>query len=192
VFETVAEIEKSSFKPMNRSIMSGWKLSMSRSPSPPHKRARTDSPQVEIFIDEQPAAGPSSPRLDTAADQGDNSHFEPPGLFSTSLLPSKKTKRTLRREEQRQQGGDREIGGDDGEEVKEQDVASGQETLLLPSHVMLASVSGDAGSSDTGDQPMNDSDGVHILDDSKAKVGASVLVTAQKRRADLAGRTTLL
>jgi hypothetical protein len=98
----------------------------------------------------------------------------------------------LRREEQRQQGGDREIGGDDGEEVKEQEVASGQETLLLPSHVMLASVSGDAGSTDTGDQPMNDSDGVHILDDSKAKVSASVLVTAQKRRADLAGRTTLL
>jgi hypothetical protein len=152
----------SSFKPLTRSIMSGWKLSMSRSPSPPRKRARTDSPQVEIFIDEKPAAGPSSPGQ--AAEQ---EQFDPPGLFSTSLIPSKKTKRTLRREDAKQQDA-LAVGKSEASAGKEG--APGEETLLLPSHVMLASTGDDVDIADAGDQPMNDSDGVHIVDDSKAKV----------------------
>lgn len=162
------EVNTTAFTPMTRSIMSGWKLSLSPSP-PPAKRARTDSPaQAEIFIDEKPDPSTSAPH-------GDDKHFDPPGLFSTSLIPSKKVKRSLRREEQKQRN------GEDVKDVKPDTAVEGEEEkLLLPEHVTLESaVDGDEDDDEEGDRSMDNAEGLHILDDSKARVSSccmSVLI----------------
>jgi hypothetical protein len=150
------EPESTVFTPMTRSIMSGWKLSLSPSP-PPAKRARTDSPAAaEIFIDEKPA-----PIVPSGPDGGE--HFDPPGLFSTSLIPSKKTKRTLRKEEQKQAG----VGAkEDSNTVVEE----GDQPLLLPEHITLESAGERAEAEEEPDRSMEDEEGLHVLDDSKAKV----------------------
>jgi hypothetical protein len=160
----VEEPNTSAFKPMTRSIMSGWKLSLSPTPPPPAKRARTDSPtRAEIFIDEKPDPSAST------VPQGDEYHFQPPGLFSTSLIPSKKVKRSLRREEQKQRN------GEETKDVKpDTDTAAedGEEKLLLPEHVTLETAGdGDGGDDDEDDRAMDNAEGLHILDDSKARVG---------------------
>jgi hypothetical protein len=160
----VEEINTSTFKPMTRSIMSGWKLSLSPTPPPPAKRARTESPaQVELFIDEKP--GPTASVLDP---QGDADHFQPPGLFSTSLIPSKKVKRSLRREEQKQRNGEE---AKDAKPDTDTAAEGGEEKLLLPEHVTLeTAVDGDGGDEEEGDRSMDNAEGLHILDDSKARV----------------------
>jgi len=140
----------SAFKPMSRSILSGWKLSVSRSPSP-----SADSPQVEIFVDEKPdpAAVPTSAAED---------HVQPPGLFSTSLIPRKKTQRKLREEEQKH-----------AEEAKEEakPETSGETSLLLPEHITLESAEDRKEDAfDEEEKSTQDVEGLHILDDSKAKV----------------------
>jgi hypothetical protein len=158
----VEEPNTSAFKPMTRSIMSGWKLSLSPTPPPPAKRARTDSPaQAEIYIDEKPDPIPSAP-------QGDEDHFQPPGLFSTSLIPSKKVKRSLRREEQKQRNG---AEAKDAKPDTDTAAEGGEEKLLLPEHVTLeTAVDGDGGDEEEGDRSMDNAEGLHILDDSKARV----------------------
>ena len=157
----------SSFKPMSRSIMSGWKLSVSRSPSPPTKRARTDSPGVEIFVDEQP-----DPAVTSQAGMGDE-HFQAPDLFSTSLIPRKKTQRKLRDEDQKQAE----------EAVKEDtmpDPIGEERALLLPEHITLESAEERKEEDlEEGNKSLQDVEGLHILDDSKAKVSHSSFSVGQ-------------
>lgn len=166
----------SAFKPMSRSIMSGWKLSVSRSPSP-----STDSPQVEIFVDEKP--DPAA----IAGPEGDD-HFQPPGLFSTSLIPRKKTQRKLREEEQKH-----------AEEVKEETKpeTSGGSALLLPEHITLESAEDRTEDAiEEAGKSTQDAEGLHILDDSKAKVriyplrGSKLIIRAYRDTSTLKlGRT---
>jgi len=140
----------SAFKPMSRSIMSGWKLSVSRSPSP-----SAESPQVEIFVDEKPDPAAIS-------EPAGEDHFQPPGLFSTSLIPRKKTQRKLREEEQKH-----------AEEVKEENKpeTSEESALLLPEHITLESAEDRKEDAlEEGEKTTQDVEGLHILDDSKAKV----------------------
>jgi len=149
--EEEKEETTSAFKPMSRSIMSGWKLSVSRSPSPSR-----DSPQVEIFVDEKPDPAAVS------GTAGDEDHFQPPGLFSTSLIPRKKTQRKLREEEQKH-----------AEEVKEETKpeTSGESALLLPEHITLESAEDRKEDAlEEAEKTTQDVEGLHILDDSKAKV----------------------
>lgn len=156
---------QSVFKPLSRSILSGWQLSPSPSPSPPpHKRSRTESPsQVEIFIDEKPSSDVPSP----VHKDGESSHFEPPGLFSTALVPSKRAKRTLRKEEEKKQQ-DGQANKEDGsdEDAKEQ-----VGKLLLPEHVFIEAATD--GTSEEVDErrPIVSEEGLHVFDDSQAKVG---------------------
>lgn len=168
---------QSVFKPLSRSIMSGWQLSPSRSPSPPpHKRSRTESPsQVEIFIDEKPSLDVPSP-MDK---DGDSSHFEPPGLFSTALVPSKRAKRTLRKEEKKQQDGlDATEDNKDGE-AAEAPVAK----LLLPEHVFIEAATDGASEEVDERRPVVSEEGLHVFDDSQAKVG---LVSGDRSTRDYA------
>jgi hypothetical protein len=148
--EEEKEETTSAFKPMSRSILSGWKLSVSRSPSP-----SADSPQVEIFVDEKPDPAAIS---ETAGED----HFQPPGLFSTSLIPRKKTQRKLREEEQKH-----------AEEAKEETKpeTSGETSLLLPEHITLESAEDRKEDAlEEAETSTQDVEGLHILDDSKAKV----------------------
>jgi hypothetical protein len=148
----------SAFKPMSRSIMSGWKLSVSRSPSPPAKRQRTDSPQVEIFVDEKP-----DPNM-AAGSQTADEHFATPGLFSTSLIPRKKTQRKLREEEQKQ-------AEEAVEEELKPETSGGESALLLPEHITLESAEDrEEEAAEEGNTSTQDVEGLHIFDDSKAKV----------------------
>jgi hypothetical protein len=154
----------SAFKPMSRSILSGWKLSVSRSPSP-----SADSPQVEIFVDEKPDPAAIS---ETAGED----HFQPPGLFSTSLIPRKKTQRKLREEEQKH-----------AEEVKEEakPETSGETSLLLPEHITLESAEDRKEDAlEEAETSTQDVEGLHILDDSKAKVCRTL---SQSTKADVKG-----
>lgn len=145
----------SSFKPMSRSIMSGWKLSLSRSPSPPAKRARTDSPQIEIFVDEKPDP--------TATLENGDDQSQPPA-FSTSLIPRKKTQRKLREEEQKH-------AEDEAKEEANPEV-DGDMALLLPEHITLESAEDRKEEAlEEGNTAIQDAEGLHILDDSKAKAG---------------------
>lgn len=159
------EAGPTSFRPLSRSILTGWKLSPSRSPSPRSPQ------QAEIYIDEKPA-DPDPPDPDPTADgtgeSGTTGHFDPPGLFSTSLVPSKRARRTLRKEEKRHQDqpGDAE---DKDTQIEERTTEDG---LLLPEHVVIESeVNGPAGTEGDEDRAAaRDTEGLHILDDSQARV----------------------
>jgi len=157
----------SSFKPMSRSIMSGWKLSVSRSPSPPTKRARTDSPGVEIFVDEKP-----DPAV-AAQTRTEDEHFQAPDLFSTSLIPRKKTQRKLREEDQKQ--------AEEGvKEDTKPDPIGEERPLLLPEHITLESAEERKEEDlEEGNKSIQDVEGLHILDDSKAKVSYSSFSVGQ-------------
>lgn len=157
-----AEPEPSTFKPLSRSIMSGWRLSPSRTPSPPpRKRSRTDSPsRIEIFVDEKPA--PSAPSQAEDEDPADISNAV--DLFSTSLIPSKRTKRTLRKEEEKKHQAQHVDTAAD-EENK-----TAEEKLLLPDHVVFETASGEATDASKEREPAVSEEGLHVLDDSQAKV----------------------
>lgn len=155
-----------SFRPLSRSILpTGWRLSPSASP-PPRSQSppRRYSPsQVNIVIDEKPSeSGGTGGR--NGDGNGVGEHFEPPGLFTTSLMPSKRAKRTMRKQEKQQQEAQKQ--GDKEEGETDDEVKTPEESLLLPAHVVIEGQDGEEGDR----QVVQDQDGVHIFDDSQAKV----------------------
>ncbi len=159
-----------SFTPISRSILAG--LSRRPSPSPRPRSLSSTEARVQcgdVAVEEQPdptSRAPSPRRSPAQAPQASSEHFEPPDLFSTSLMPS--------------------IDCTSGqvdlhkpiENGKSDGSAAEEDNLLLPSHVLLDSVSPHAdlivrgreevdADSREGDSYM---EGLHFLDDDVSKV----------------------
>ena len=182
--EPLKKPAQSVFKPLSRSIMSGWKLSPSPSPSPPpQKRLRTESPsQVEIFIDEKPSSDVPSP----VKHDGTSDHFEPPGLFSTALVPSKRAKRTLRKEEAKKHE------GQDNAEEDQEDAKAPAKALLLPEHVFIEGPTDGVAEEVEESRPLVSDEGLHLFDDSQAKVRPVFRVAARTLFTRVTGSYTIL
>jgi protein AIR1/2 len=134
-------------------------------PTEPHHTA-------DIVIEEIPRS-PASPstKIDrpSAGPDHDHDHFDPPGLFSTSLMPtlvplgSKSPHVELRPSEETVETSRGKDGAGSNDEEK---------GLLLPSHVMLDTVAA-VDEADEEERPVGDSsmEGLHFVDDDVAKVG---------------------
>ncbi|OCF42921.1 hypothetical protein I317_03272 [Kwoniella heveanensis CBS 569] len=192
-----------SFTPLPRSLFAGSNIQISRSPSPvadsekhgaePSKRQSEsrrsgDGAAIvvgDIFIDEIPIRE-TTPLPDTVHESAE--HFDPPGLFSTSLMPTVKpststeeddpqvelqSARTAPSAGQLQQ--DKKGKGKVIDSAHDQVEVEGG--LLLPSHVLVDTASpiknieetdGEDGQGQAGDDddPM---EGVHFVDDDISK-----------------------
>lgn len=170
------------FTPLSRSILSGMArvtpdetdiVPAPPTSSPEHDTAASTEPHhtADIVIEEIPRSTVSaSTKLDRfSAGQG-HDHFDPPGLFSTSLMPtlvpsgSKSPHVELRPSEETV-----ETSRDDGSGSNDEEQGLG---LLLPSHVMLDTVAA-VDEADEEDGPVGDTsmEGLHFVDDDVAKVG---------------------
>lgn len=160
----------SSFLPMPRSILSGM-ARLSASPERPGRtaksRSRSPAYQADIIIDEQPDPGDSSGKFKNGSSRA--GHFDPPGLFGTSMMPEITTSSSgsPQVELRRSEAGDKETIASGGK--KEQDGA-----LLLPSHVLLDSPIGVAGHATDeemeGQEQGSSMEGLHFLDDDVTRV----------------------
>lgn len=155
-----------SFKPISRSILAG--LSFRPSPVLSSRHAspsKVPDLSVKEVIDEKPASiSPAlSPPPDPApASLSSSEHFEPPGLFTASLMPG--VCEVIAQVEAREPEVSK-LGGDAAQEG---------DSLLLPSHVLLdmappaKSVWNEEGESRQDESSMME--GLHFLDDDVSKV----------------------
>lgn len=155
------------FRPMARSILAGMASLSSDEEAqeePPEGKA-TSKPSIkiggDIIIDEVP-----HPALGIGSAAGSSSeHFEPPGLFSTSLMPSLVAGPK----------GDERVALGPSQETAAQrtepKVAAAEETLLLPTNVLL-DTSTPAEQAEEARMQVDDADmtGVHFVDEDSAKV----------------------
>jgi hypothetical protein len=169
------------FTPLSRSILSGMaRVSPDETDtapalptsSPGHDAAAPTEPHhtADIVIEEIPrsTASPST-KLDRSSTGPGHDHFDPPGLFSTSLMPtlvpsgSKSPHVELRPSEETVKTSSEDGPGSNDEE----------QGLLLPSHVMLDTVAA-VDEADEEDGPVGDTsmEGLHFVDDDVAKVGS--------------------
>ncbi|WVF71437.1 hypothetical protein IAT40_006241 [Kwoniella sp. CBS 6097] len=191
------------FTPLPRSLFAGSNIDISRSPSPPPSVNVMDATELssrerrggesgsstivaggDIFIDELPVREPT-PLPDTIHESA--AHFDPPGLFTTSIMPSVKPsagpESSVQVELQKPVVAAAAVQQDKKGKVKAVDDAVGagpgaavaEGGLLLPSHVLVDTASpmkhkhetdGEDGSPGDGDDPM---EGVHFVDDDISK-----------------------
>ncbi|WWC70235.1 uncharacterized protein I206_104185 [Kwoniella pini CBS 10737] len=163
----------SSFTPLPRSLLSGTGIRFSPSPTPgagpstPNRNSSAEPGEIretvvggDIFVDEIPQQTPHLPGI-VSSDQ-----FQPPGLFTTNLIPSvKKTENGVKVQLQKPTGSNK------GKEKEQNEMDS---TLLLPSHVLVDSVSpskgGEAKNHQYSERDHEDMmEGVHFVDDDISK-----------------------
>lgn len=170
----------SSFTPLPRSLISGLARRPSVTPTPqdsPRKRSKSPdrglppapasdpAPGVDIVIDEIPRMIPPPGQASVSASElgaknstKDQDHSEPPGLFSTTMMPSLDPSGSKVELARPSPGG-----------------MKAKETLLLPSHVELdtppspSRMKDDNGGNveEAGDNSM---EGLHFFDDERAQV----------------------
>ncbi|WVQ99390.1 hypothetical protein IAU59_006523 [Kwoniella sp. CBS 9459] len=184
---TTTAYAPTAFTPLPRSLFAGSNINISRSISPPATNERDAGPSKaieprdqadvgrgDIFIDEVPLRE-TTPLPDTVHESAE--HFEPPGLFTTSLMPTVKpsteTGAGAQVELQRSTIASEQVEKDKGKAIKTPTGAEdGDEAgLLLPSHVLVDTASpmkstneadGEDGQQGDVDDPM---EGLHFVDD---------------------------
>ncbi|WVW83877.1 hypothetical protein I302_105899 [Kwoniella bestiolae CBS 10118] len=185
----------SSFTPLPRSLLAGTGIRFSPTPpleaeAGPSKSPRPMEGDIEpgeikeaivggnIFIDEVPHHSPPLPgtaesKDESSAPKSSSDHFQPPGLFSTSLMPTLTTTQNGPSVElQKSNGGQASKGKGKGKAKEEQ----AESSLLLPSHVLVDSTSPskintDEVNGDKGDQLDNEDsmEGLYFVDDDISK-----------------------
>ncbi|WVR07006.1 hypothetical protein IAU60_004045 [Kwoniella sp. DSM 27419] len=170
------EYAPTSFTPMRTMLA---KTNFRMSPSPPRSGELVASGRAagaDIFIDEVPRASPPLPDTVNSDQPGD--HFEPPGLFGTSLMPAvTETEAGVKVElKQPSAGGTGSIpmAGPKGKRKSHEGLGGDQdeeEALLLPSHVLVDAVHPhDETDVEEGRDDLDDPmDGVHFVDDDISK-----------------------
>ncbi|OCF74673.1 hypothetical protein I204_05053 [Kwoniella mangroviensis CBS 8886] len=182
----------SAFTPLPRSLLAGTGFRFSPTPppeagpsrSPPRRKNDIEPGEIkenivgaDIFIDEIPQISPSLPGTSNAQDVSANSssdHFQPPGLFSTGMIPSLTTsKKGVNVELQKPNDVNSKSKGK--EKAKEEEELA-ESSLLLPSHVLVDSTSPskmriDEGDDGRADQEDNEDmmEGLYFVDDDISK-----------------------
>lgn len=177
------------FRPMSRSILAGMaSLSSDEEGQDEPEGARDTISQplkigADIIIDEVPR--PASSQKPAAGSSWE--HFDPPGLFSTSLMPSLVTGPS----------GDVQVALGAKHDISEkaagsEDAAAEETLLLLPTNVLL-DTSTAAEQAEEASMRADDADmeGVHFVDEDSAKVGSGLTSTTDEANAYRGRRDTL-